>query len=63
VETIKLETREGAHVANGEILPYMTPPTVVRWGDRTFLAHDLEAKPPVYREAFVGYVVATVEIA
>ena len=33
---VELSTETGAHVKNVEILPYLTPPAVLLWGNRVF---------------------------
>lgn len=50
---IKLFTRDGGFVRDGEIPPFLIPPEVITWGSRTFV-HD-EKFTPLHGEP-TGYV-------
>ncbi|PWR24966.1 hypothetical protein [Zavarzinia aquatilis] len=52
---ITLLTREGDYVTTALVPPFLTPPQVLRWGDRTFLRDDIGR----YRETVAVDVVLT----
>ncbi len=54
---VRLETSDGRFVANVEVLPFLTAPDVILWGQRYFKLHLLN--PATYRECFVAVSLTT----
>ncbi|HEY9608945.1 hypothetical protein [Allocoleopsis sp.] len=58
---VRLETSDGRFVANVEVLPFLSAPDVVLWGERHFKLH--QENPATYRECFVAVSLTTGEKA
>lgn len=55
---LKLYTADGGLVASGLMLPFLTNPVVISWGDRIFqlgIPSDNQAEPLKYYEVFAVY--------
>lgn len=51
---VRLETADGRFVANVEVLPFLSAPDVILWGERHFKLHQDQENPATYRECFVA---------
>lgn len=54
MQAISLVTEAGGEVAQATLPPFIIPPTVVLFGDRTFVQD--EQQPLFYREAFAYHI-------
>lgn len=57
---IKLFTRDGGFVTEGEMPPFLTLPDVIVWGERVFIAPQVDAavRAAEHRAGEVAYVEA-----
>ena len=56
---VRLETSNGRFVGNVEVLPFLTAPEILLWGERFFKLH--QKNPATYRECFCAVSLTTGE--